>query len=78
MTYLSALEFPDDKRFINVSIRKYTVSTDTLYPDDSFVFMVAKAALPAGWDGLLDAIQCVPFTFPSEGFQLCPPSKPTR
>ena len=77
-TYLSALEFIDDKNFINVSIRKYTASTDSLYVDDSFVFMVVKAALPAGGDGMLDSIHCIPFVSPSGGFQPCYPSESTH
>jgi len=71
-TYLSALEFTDDEKFINVSIRKFTASADILYADNSFIFLVAKAALPAGEDGILDSIYCAPFISPPEGFQ--PPS----
>lgn len=77
-TYLSALEFIDDKKFINISIRKFTASTDILYTDDSFVFMVAKAALPAGGDGMLDSIYCTPFISPPTGFQSCHPLEPTH
>jgi hypothetical protein len=77
-TYLSALDFTDDAKFINVSVRKFTASTDVLYEDDSFVFMVAKAALPAGGDGMLDPIHCTPFKSPSEGFQPYHPSEPTH
>ena len=77
-TYLSALEFTKDENFINVSVRKYTALTDTLYVDDTFVYMVAKAALPTGEDGMLDSIHCAPFTSPSGGFEPCCPSKPTH
>ena len=77
-TYLSALEFINDENFINVSIRKYTASTDILYVDGSFVYMVAKAALPAGEDGMLDSIHCTPFIPPSGGFQPCYPPEPTH
>lgn len=59
--HLSALEFTNDKKFINISIQKFTMTTDTLYDDDTFVFLVAKAALPAGEDGMLDSIYCTPF-----------------
>lgn len=77
-TYLSALDFTDDENFINVSVRKFTASADILYADDSFVFMVAKAALPAGGDGMLDSIHCTPFKSPSEGFELYHPPEPTH
>jgi len=73
-TYLSALEFTDDEKFINISIRKFTTSSDILYTDNSFVFVVAKAVLPAGGDGMLDSIHCVPFTSPPEGY----PPEPTH
>lgn len=77
-TYLSALDFTDDDKFINVSIRKYTASTETTYTDDSFVFMVAKAALPTGADGMLDSIHCTPFISPPDGFQQCLPPDPAH
>ena len=77
-TYLSALEFIDDEKFINVSVRKFTASTDTLYTDDSFVFLVAKAVLPAGEDGMLDSIYCTPFVSPPEGFESFHPPGPTH
>lgn len=77
-TYLSALEFTNGEDFINVSIHKYTASTDILFTDDSFIFMVAKAALPAGEEGMLDSIHCTPFISPSGGFELCYPPEPTH
>jgi len=77
-TYLSALEFINDERFINVSIRKYTASSDDLYADDSFVFMVAKAALPAGGAGMLDPIHLTPFISPPEGLHSYYPPEPTH
>jgi len=77
-SYLSALEFIDDTKFINVSVRKFTPSADVLYADDSFVFMVAKAALPAGEDGMLDSIYCTPFKSTPEDFQSSVPPEPTH
>lgn len=77
-TYLSALKFTGDENFINVSVHKCTASIDNLYVDNSFIFMVAKAALPAGGDGMLDSIHCVPFISPLGGFQLCYPPEPTH
>jgi len=76
--YLSALEFSNIEQFINVSIRKFTASTENLLEDDTFVFMVAKAALPTGEDGMLDSIYCTPFIPPPEGFQQCYPPQPTH
>ena len=75
--YLSALEFHDDNRFINVSIRKFTPSAEALCPDDSLVFLVAKAALPPGGDGMLDSIYCTPFR-PLEGLDQALPLDPTH
>ena len=76
--YLSALEFTDDNKFINVSICKFTPSTDILYADDSFVFMVAKAVLPVGGDGMLDSIYCTPFKSSLATFQSSLPPEPTH
>jgi len=76
-TYLSALNFPDPKEFINISIRAYTGLTDTLYEDGSLVFIVAKAALLAGEDGLLDAIHYVPFGSFSDSEDPPPPVSST-
>ena len=76
--YLSALEFTDDNKFINVSICKFTPSTDILYADDSFVFMVAKAVLPVGGDGMLDSIYCTPFKSSLDTFQSSLPPEPTH
>jgi hypothetical protein len=67
--YSSTLEFPDDKISFEVSIRKSPPFTDTLYVDDSVVFMVAKAALPARENGLLDSIYCTPFDPLPEGLE---------
>ena len=78
MQYLTALEFSDDTNFINVSVRKFTPTVESLYEDRTFVFMVAKAALPPGEDGMLDSINCTPFGSPSEGFALCIPPEPTH
>lgn len=63
-TYLSALDFVDPDKFLNISIRKYTAPADALYADGTFVYVVAKAALPGGDDGMLDPIHCTPFQFP--------------
>ena len=60
-TYLSALDFIDPDKFLNISIRKYTAPADALYADGTFVYVVAKAALPTGGDGMLDPIHCTPF-----------------
>ena len=76
--YLSALEFTDDNKFINVSIRKFTPSADILYADGSFVFMVAKAVLPVGGDGMLDSIYCTPFKSDPDTFQSFLPPEPTH
>ena len=75
--YLSALEFPDDSKFINVSIRKFTPSVEDLHADGSLVFLVAKAAFPPGGDGMLDSIYCTPFR-PLEGFAEALPPEPTH
>ena len=74
--YLSALEFTDDNKFINISIHKFTPSADILYADGSFVFMVAKAILPVGGDGMLDSIYCTPFKSSPDTFQSSLPPKP--
>lgn len=76
--YLSALEFTDDNKFINVSVRKFTPSADVLYADNSFVFMVAKAALPAGEDGMLDSLHCTLFESTPEDFESSLPPEPTH
>lgn len=60
--YLSSLEFPVDDKFINVSVRRFTPTSESLLADNSFVFLVAKAAIPADGDGMLDTIHCTPFT----------------
>ena len=65
--YLSSLEFPVDDKFINVSVRKFTPTSENLLADNSFVFMVAKAAIPVEGDGILDSIHCTPFTPLPEG-----------
>lgn len=65
--YLSSLEFPDDHKFINVTVRKFTPTSEALLPDDSFVYMVAKAALPAEGDGMLDSIYSTSFVPVSDG-----------
>ena len=76
--YLSSLEFPVDHKFINVSVRKFTPSSESLLPDNSFVFMVAKAALPAEEDGMLDSIYCTPFNPSSEGSEQPITANPTH
>jgi hypothetical protein len=75
--YLSAIEFYDDNRYINVSIRKFTPSMEGLYADDSLVFLVAKAAFPPGDEGMLDSIYCVPFR-PFQGLDQALPVEPTH
>jgi len=78
-TYLSALEFTGTNgAYINVSVRKYTGPAETVFPDDSFVFMVAKAALPPGEDGMLDPLHCTPFGSPQDGFYPYYPPEPTH
>ena len=47
-TYLFALNFPNNEKFINIPVHKFIMSTDALYPDDSSIFMVVKAALLSG------------------------------
>ena len=64
--YLSALESPINHASFNISVRKFAPFSGALLEDNSFVFMVAKAALPAGEDGMLDSVICVPFDSPSE------------
>lgn len=78
--YTSDLDFfdekeslSDEKKSLNVSVRKFTPSSDALYADDSVVFMVAKAALPAGEDAMLDSIYCTPFEPLPEGLELSLP-----
>ena len=76
--YLSALDFLDPEPFINISIRKYTPPSEPLCTEDTVVFLVAKAALPAGEDGMLDTIHCTPFQSSWENFQGSLPSGPTH
>ena len=76
--YLSALDFLDTDQFINISIRKYTPPSEPLYAEESVVFLVAKAALPAGEDGLLDTIHCTPFQSSWENFRDSLPAGPTH
>ena len=76
--YLSALDFLNPDRFINVSIRKYTPPSEPLYAEETVVFLVAKAALPAGEDGMLDTIHCTPFQSSWESFQESLPPGPTH
>lgn len=71
--YLSSIEFSDDSKYIDISIRKFTPSTDGLYVQNTFVFMVAKAALAAGEDGMLDSIYCTPFDSPVDAPSPLPP-----
>ena len=77
-TYLSALEFADEDKFINISIRKFTASADLLYPDGTSVFVVTKAALPTREDGMLNVIHCTPFISSTGGFEPCCPLEPTH
>ena len=76
--YLSSLEFPVDSKFINVSVRKFTPTSEALLPDNTCVFMVAKAALPAGRDGLLDSIYCTPFNPHTNGSEQAMTIDPTH
>ena len=76
--YLSALDFLDADQFINISIRKYTPPSEPLYAEQTIVFLVAKAALPAGEDGMLDVIHCTPFQSSWEDFKDCLPPSPTH
>ena len=75
--YLSALQFHDDSKYINVSIRKFTPTTEALHTDNSLVFLTAKAALLPGDDGMLDSIHCTPFR-PLEGLGEALPLEPTH
>jgi hypothetical protein len=65
-TYLSAITFVDQPGSHNVSIRKYTATSEHLYDNGTLVYLVAKAALPTNSDGTLDSIYCVPFGSSSE------------
>jgi len=76
--YLSALDFLDADHFINISIRKYTPPSEPPYADETIVFLVAKAALPAGEDGMLDVIHCAPFQLSWDNFKDCLPPIPTH
>jgi len=76
--YLSALEFHDSDKFINVSIRKFTPSVEALHADGSLVFLVAKAAFPPGDDGMLDSIYCAPFRPIAEDLDQALPFEPTH
>jgi len=67
--YLSALDFLNPDQFIDVSIRKYTPPSEPLYAEETVVFLVAKAALPAGEEGMLDVIHCTPFQSSWENFK---------
>ena len=60
-SYLSSIDFIDPNDFLNISLRKYTPLSDSLYEDQTLVFVVAKAILPANEDGILDAIYCAHF-----------------
>jgi len=75
--YLSAVEFHDETKYINVSIRKFTPSAEALHADGSLVFLVAKAAFPPGDGGMLDSIYCVPFR-PIEDLDQALPVEPTH
>ena len=59
--YLSSIDFIDPNDFLNVSVRKYTPLAESLYEDQTLVFVVAKAMLSTDEDGMLDVIYCVPF-----------------
>lgn len=74
--YLSALDLIDPNQPINISIRKYTPPSEPLYADGTIVFLVAKAALPANEDGILDVVHCTPFELSWEDFKDCLPSGP--
>ena len=78
VNYLSALDFIDTEQFINVSIRKYTPPSKPIQANETVVFLVAKAALPAGEDSMLDTIHCTPFPLPWEDFKDCLPLIPTH
>ena len=71
-TYLSAIDFPSNTEdcAINIAIKKYTHTSQPLFVNGTFVFLVAKAFLPPGEEGTLDALVCTSFQ-PSEegGFQ---------
>ena len=78
VNYLSALDFINSKQFINISIRKYTPPSEPIQPNETIVFLVAKAALPAGEEGMLDAVHCTPFQLSWEDFKDCLPLIPTH
>ena len=63
--YLSSIDFVNPNDFLNVSVRKYTPLAESLYEDQTLVFVVAKAVLPTDEEGILDAIYCAQF----ESFQ---------
>lgn len=46
---------------IQAEIRNYSPPNDTLYPDDTVVFVIAKAAFCNGTSFLLDIIHMLPF-----------------
>ena len=50
-----------DRRFIGVTINKFSSPSEALLPDNSFVFIVAKATLKPGEEIILDTIFCAPF-----------------
>jgi hypothetical protein len=76
-TYQSALDFLDTDDFIGVSVRKYTPPSEPLYANETVVFLVAKAVLPAGEDAMLDAIHCTPFQLSWDDCKDCLPLIPT-
>jgi len=76
--YLSTLDFLNPDQFINVLIHKYTPPSEPLYAEETVVFLVAKAALAAGEDGMLDTIHCTPFQSSWENFQGSLPPGPTH
>jgi len=78
-SYLSALDFVDtDEQFINCSVRKYTPPSEPLLEDGTMVFLLAKAALPAGENAMLDAIHCTPFQLSWEDIKEYIPAIPTH
>ena len=75
--YLAAIEFHDDNRYINVSIRMFTPSMEALYADNSLVFLVAKVVFLPRDEGMLDSIYCTPFR-PLKGLNQGLPLEPTQ
>lgn len=67
-TYLSAINFGGDMDFIQLSIRLFTSVPSPLLPDNTPVFLTAKAAFLKGQEGKLDSTHFTPFLTHRLGF----------